>query len=392
MTTNPLLEIIRDEIKDNGPLRFKRFMELALYHPKFGFYNQCVSIGERKSDFTTQPEEYSPYYGKAFGGLISYLAASFPCGDFPEELEIQEHGAGNGTLARDILDFFQQEKPSLYERVKYHIREISPRLQQFQTENLSRHRNVEITPGSAVAAELSPINGFIISNELPDAFPVDLVVRKNNNLFIVEIVEKSERLFSVCQRLAGDEEIEYLEKGQYSPFPERINSQDPAEIYRKAVPINLDMLAWHQKLCRSLSRGAILTTDYGQTNGQEIMARASEISDLPIRTFQRGQWVIKGWGAGRNPLTNIGRKDITSDVNFHLLDENGKSLGIDRTFLIPEEDIYLGFSGRSRLRDRWGSWRDYEGSGFYTLLQMKGLNKECMLPGRLWIYNEKDFK
>ena len=34
----PLEEIIRAEIRASGPMRFDRFMEMALYHPGSGYY------------------------------------------------------------------------------------------------------------------------------------------------------------------------------------------------------------------------------------------------------------------------------------------------------------------------------------------------------------------
>ena len=37
---NPLAGMIRAEIDDDGPMPFARFMELALYHPEFGYYEK----------------------------------------------------------------------------------------------------------------------------------------------------------------------------------------------------------------------------------------------------------------------------------------------------------------------------------------------------------------
>jgi len=62
---------------------------------------------------------------------------------FPyEDLVIFEIGAGNGTLAKDILDHIKREHPEVYERTRYHIVEISGRLAECQREKLSPHKAV----------------------------------------------------------------------------------------------------------------------------------------------------------------------------------------------------------------------------------------------------------
>ena len=67
-----------------------------------------------------------PWYAQAVARCLvsEYLLKYFPYEDF----NIYEIGAGNGTLARDILDFLQAEYPAVYERTKYTIIEISEKL------------------------------------------------------------------------------------------------------------------------------------------------------------------------------------------------------------------------------------------------------------------------
>ena len=66
---------------------------------------------------------------------------------FPyEDLVIYEIGAGNGTLAVDILDFIRNAYPEVYERTHYNIVEISGRLAKSQQELLvPRHPCVNVT-------------------------------------------------------------------------------------------------------------------------------------------------------------------------------------------------------------------------------------------------------
>jgi SAM-dependent MidA family methyltransferase len=67
--------------------------------------------------------------------LVSeYLLKYFPYDDFV----IYETGAGNGTLALNILDFLASEHPEVYERTQYNIVEISANLAKLQKKRLSQ--------------------------------------------------------------------------------------------------------------------------------------------------------------------------------------------------------------------------------------------------------------
>lgn len=65
--------------------------------------------------------------------LVSeYLLKYFPYEDFI----IYEIGAGNGTLALDILNYLRKEYPEVYDRTRYNIIEISGSLVKLQREKL----------------------------------------------------------------------------------------------------------------------------------------------------------------------------------------------------------------------------------------------------------------
>jgi SAM-dependent MidA family methyltransferase len=53
-------------------------------------------------------------------------------------------GAGNGTLALNILDLLKEAYPEVYERTRYRIIEISPHLAEIQRNALRSHSVVEV--------------------------------------------------------------------------------------------------------------------------------------------------------------------------------------------------------------------------------------------------------
>lgn len=83
-----------------------------------------------------------PYYGQAIAQCLvsEYLLKYFPY----EDLVIYEIGAGNGTLALNVLDFLKEAYPAVYERTRYRIIEISPHLAGIQRNALQSHPMVDV--------------------------------------------------------------------------------------------------------------------------------------------------------------------------------------------------------------------------------------------------------
>ena len=84
-----------------------------------------------------------PWYGEAIAQCLvsEYLLKYFPYEDFV----IYEIGAGNGTLASNILDFLSSHYPEVYDRTRYTIIEISGNLVQKQKQKLRRkHPSVKV--------------------------------------------------------------------------------------------------------------------------------------------------------------------------------------------------------------------------------------------------------
>ena len=68
----PLAAVLRDEIRQSGPVTLARYMEQALYHPTLGYYRSRDPLGAA-GDFTTAPE-ISQMFGEMLG---AWLAATW---------------------------------------------------------------------------------------------------------------------------------------------------------------------------------------------------------------------------------------------------------------------------------------------------------------------------
>ena len=94
-----LQKIIRDEIVRLGPISCERFVALALYHPRLGYYSQERLRVGRRGDFITNVS-----VGKLFGEILAdQIVELWELLNRPPEFTIVEAGAENGQLASDLF-------------------------------------------------------------------------------------------------------------------------------------------------------------------------------------------------------------------------------------------------------------------------------------------------
>ncbi|KAG8795437.1 hypothetical protein FRC12_014600 [Ceratobasidium sp. 428] len=135
-----------------------------------------VGTGPGRQVWHTPTELFKPYYGHAIAQCLvsEYLLKYFPYEDFI----IYEIGAGNGTLAENVLDFLRSEHPVVYERTKYRIIEISKSLAQKQIERLERRHAgaVDVVHKSVFDwTEREPAPCFFLAMEVIDNFAHDII-------------------------------------------------------------------------------------------------------------------------------------------------------------------------------------------------------------------------
>src|SRR6185369_8956391 len=190
-----IAKIIRQQVQEQGVLPFSEFMRLALYCPKYGYYEQAGSQIGRKGDFFT-----SVSTGSLFGELLAFQffewlgelnpkprKSPHARSDEPyprselrrsaeaaggEGFQLVEAGAHGGQLAADILNWFQQNQPAFLSSLEYWIIEPSPQRRSWQKDKLEHFpRNVRWVESPAMLPPKG-ITGIIFSNELFDAMPV----------------------------------------------------------------------------------------------------------------------------------------------------------------------------------------------------------------------------
>jgi SAM-dependent MidA family methyltransferase len=250
---------IAELLAARAPLRFDQVVELALYHPEFGFYETGGAAG-RAGDFITSPE-VGPLFGAVLARALDVWWVEL--GE-PAPFTVVEAGAGRGALAKAVL----AAAPACAPALRYVAVERSAALR-------AQHpAGVE----SAAAMPAEPFAGVILANELLDNLPFGLLERMADGWAEVHVdADLREVLVPV------DSEVE-------APAGARI-------------PVQRAARAWVEAALALERPGRVVAVDYADTTGS--MARRPW-TDW-VRTY-------RSHGRGTHPLEDLGLQDITCEV------------------------------------------------------------------------------
>ncbi|KIM56004.1 hypothetical protein SCLCIDRAFT_133540 [Scleroderma citrinum Foug A] len=169
--------------EENEGFDFNGFKDSAQFESAVANrYVECGSVTETEGPgrqiWHTPTELFKPWYGQAIAQCLvsEYLLKYFPYEDF----KIYELGAGNGTLALNILDYLRTHFPEVYDRTLYTIIEISAPLACAQRERLRRaghtKRTVNVHHRSIFAwTRTEPAPCYVLATEVVDNFAHDVV-------------------------------------------------------------------------------------------------------------------------------------------------------------------------------------------------------------------------
>ena len=262
---NPLEEILRDLIRNEGPIRFRRFMELALYHPEHGYYRCGRDPFGREGDFFTA-EQLQPVYGALMAAAMRRWFREL--GE-PADFSIVELGAGRGEMA----------------------------------EAFSCWRYVPVEFGANPLPEA--FTGVAFANEFFDALPVDVAVRRDGRWRVMRVGWSGDRFCWVEGEAADEASEEFLEQSVGAPEEGVV------------AEVHLEALAWLRRIAGALRRGFLVIVDYGYTRQESVLFPRGT-----LMSYRRHR-------ACEDVLAEPGRRDITAQVPFSALQHFGARYGLD---------------------------------------------------------------
>ena len=269
--------------KKNKSLPVDKFLQNVLYDRKFGYYSSQVPFGE-KGDFIT-----APTISNLFSELISiWIISTWEKFGKPEKINIVELGPGDGSLIKILLDI-SKKFPEFNSAKNIFLYETSDNLKKIQKSNIKNNKIKWIKNFQ----NLNDAPVIFFGNEFFDAIPIKQFKRIKKKLY--------EKNYSINENY---EIKEILRKA---------SKQDFKNIQSFKVLKNLKFIEFPKsgfnemkKIIKTISRlnGCLLMIDYGylKPNNQNTL-----------------QSVFKH--KKNNLLKNLGKADVTSHVNFALLNE-----------------------------------------------------------------------
>ena len=321
--STPLTRELQKAIIANGPMPFREFMQTALYDPDHGYY-----IGEKQrvgkdGDFIT-----SVSVGKCFGLILAHrLERHWQELGKPDTFQIIEPGAHDGALCLDILTELRDTFPDFYQAVTYHLVETTEQQRFAQETKLTPDHSGKFKTHCDLS-EICGAIGAIISNELIDAFPVDLIQQKDGqwHTLMVDLDEKQRFKLSPAPLPEGQVEL--------CNFCDTLKNH-PEGYTTEFQP---SLRSFTDTASEVLERGLLITIDYGHHT--EDYYHPDRITGT-LQTFHRHQ-------KSDNPLSYPGEIDITAHVDFTRLQAEAEKSGFQLNSL-SNQASYLTHQAKNWL-------------------------------------------
>ena len=203
-SSRALLQSIRQAIQQEPTwFSFARYMELALYSPRLGYYSGGSAKLGPDGDFTTAPE-MTPLFGASLAQFYQQHRPQIPA-------QVMEFGAGSGRLAFDFLTHCHLSNIAID---RYFIVELSGELRARQEELLQGFPQVQWLDAMPMH-----FSGLVLGNEVLDAMPVDLLMKTEAGWQEcgVHIDERGD--LGLCYRPADAQLITQIPDTQSLPYP-----------------------------------------------------------------------------------------------------------------------------------------------------------------------------
>jgi len=316
---------LADLVRERGPLTVAAFMELALYHPVFGYYARAAQRSGRAGDFFTSVD-VGPVFGELIAIQIAEMAAILQATarSAVPVFDLVEAGAGSGRLSADILRALRDRE--LYSRVRLHLVEASASARDAQQSTLG---DLSDRLSSAGASIPESFEGVLIANELLDAFPVHQVVMRDDGL----------REVYVGSETGSDTALNLREGPLSTPAVSAYLSRLGVTLEPGwRAEINLRAVEWIREAARRLQRGFIILIDYGHEARDLYSASHAQGT---LTTFSRHQ---AGMALAGEPawLERPGEQDITAHVDFTSVRDAAEAAGLTTIAFLDQTYFVLG--------------------------------------------------
>ena len=301
------------KISNNKHISFDKFVDIALYHKKTGYYMKKNPFG-KDGDFITAPN-ISILFSEM---LAIWCIAFWEHLGYPKKINIIELGAGNGEMMYQMIKVFERFN-KFRESSNYFILEKSQFLKKIQKKKLNSHK---ITWLNSINKLKNGPNIFL-ANEFFDALPIKQFIKKKNKWYEKSIKKNNINKFEFVNVITN---IKNLEKKI------EINLSKNQKIIEFS-PLTYDYLNIISKKINTF-QGGLLIVDYGYLKKK----MRNSLQSIYKHKFN-------------NILDNFSKSDITYNLNFFLLKKIVKKLNLKVAGLTSQRNFLtrLGILNRAEI-------------------------------------------
>jgi len=275
--------------KNNFNITLDKFIDLALYDKDIGYYMKRDPFG-KDGDFITAPN-----LSRLFSEMIAVWIIGFweNLGS-PKKFNLVELGAGNGSMMKILIETFKKF-PRFFNSCNIIIHEKSPKLIKIQKKELIQKKVIWLSD----IKKIKTFPTIFIANEFFDSIAIKQFVKIDNLWFekYVNIQNKEKPFFlnKIIDMKKFEKKIGYdISKNQ------------------NFIEYSFLGVKYLEKIANTIKKnnGGLLIIDYGYF--EKKMKNT-------LKAISKHKY--------KNILKDIGKSDITYDINFYLFKKIIKKLG-----------------------------------------------------------------
>ena len=325
---------IINTLREKKSIPLDRFINIALYDKKFGYYMKKNPFG-KKGDFIT-----APLISNLFSEMIAVWCVAFweHLGK-PNKILLVELGPGDGTLCMDLIKTFKQFK-EFYNSLEINLFEISDKLKKIQKTKINSRKVKWIKKIEEI--NYGPVIFF--GNEFFDALPIKQIYKKKNDFF-----EKYVALTT------NEKNIKFLHKRANNNLIKCIKNLNLISI-GNTIEYPLKALKFLKQISKKINKfdGGLLAIDYGYTlkKNQNTLQAVKKHNYLDI-------------------FFKPGHSDITSHINFKLFSKSLSENNLAVKKIITQSEFLkkVGILERADILSKKMSFKE-KANMFYRLKRL----------------------
>ena len=297
--------------KKKFKIPLNEFIDLALYHPRTGYYMKKIPFG-KEGDFITAPNISIIFSEMIFLWIISFWKQFYN----NKKINIIELGAGNAEMMYQILNS-AQKFGNFFENCNFVIYEKSKKLINLQKIKLKKHKVKWINSFNDI--ENHPT--IFLGNEFLDSMPVKQFI-KTNDIWYERYVQKKNKDYSFINIKC---DIKKLENKLNLKISKR----------HKFLEISLEEVNIIKKMNKFISKkgGCIFLIDYAYLSHNMFDTLQAVKNHKKVNLFK-----------------TVGNTDITHLINIPFLKKISKKLNLELVFNTQREFLLnLGILKRAEI-------------------------------------------